>query len=282
MIIKGSSATISGTFASIIPATPGEGQTWDLSELYTKGTIKVVGGDPKPGDPGTDPGVVPQPAEKKTALLTWGNMQVGSYDQTGVNNMLVGTEGDTAEGFSMVVTGNLTKAYTAADKITVEYNGQSLSRTTIKCSNGAENSVFLPEGARATKIDLWSYTNVTTANRTSYWANVAGVDYTEENSTILAAIKDTSKPNHATFVLPNVENVVTFKNTGEQQCVIVALEYEVGGVNTGITTTASKATPVSIAYYDMAGKRLAQPQKGISIMRTVMSDGKVITVKVAR
>ncbi len=282
VIIKGSSATISGTFASIIPATPGEGQTWDLSELYTKGTIKVVGGDPKPGDPGTDPGVDPQPAEKKTALLTWGNMQVGSYDQTGVNNMLVGTEGDTAEGFSMVVTGNLTKAYTAADKITVEYNGQSLSRTTIKCSNGAENSVFLPEGARATKIDLWSYTNVTTANRTSYWANVAGVDYTEENSTILAATKDTSNPNHATFVLPNVENVVTFKNTGEQQCVIVALEYEVGGVNTGITTTASKATPVSIAYYDMAGKRLAQPQKGISIMRTVMSDGKVITVKVAR
>ena len=282
VFLIGSSVTVKGTFAAIMPATPGEGQTWDVSELYTKGIIKVVGGNPNPGDPGTDPGVVPQPAETKTALLTWGNMKTASYDESGVNNMLVGVEGDDAEGLSMVVTGNLTKYYSAADKITVEYKDQSLSRTTIKCSNGAENSVFLPEGARATKIELWSYTNVTTANRTCYWANVAGVDYTEENATILASVKDTSNPNHVTFVLPKVENVVTFKNTGEQQCVIVALEYEVGGASTGITTTTGNVIPMSIAYYDLAGKRLAQPQKGINIMRTTMSDGKVITAKVIR
>ena len=283
VFVKSTSVTISGTFANIVPATPGEGQVWDTTELYTKGVLKVVGGEPKPGNPDEpDPGVDPQPAEKKTALLTWGNMKTSSYNGGSVNNMLVGVEGDDAEGFSMVVTGNLTKYYSAGDKITVVYNDQSLSRTTIKCSNGAENSVFLPEGARATKIDLWSYTNVATANRTSYWANVAGVDYTAENSTILAATKDTSNPNHVSFTLPKVENVVTFRNTGEQQCVIVALEYEVGGVNTGITTTSSNATPLSISYYDLSGKRLAQPQKGINLMRTTMSNGQVITVKVVR
>ena len=71
----------------------------------------------------------------------------------------------------------------------VEYKDQALTRTTIKLSNGAEESVFMPEGAKATKITLWSYTNVSTANRTSYWANVAGVPYTEENSVILAPTK---------------------------------------------------------------------------------------------
>ena len=35
--------TVTGQFASIQPETPGEGQTWDTSELYTKGILKVVG-----------------------------------------------------------------------------------------------------------------------------------------------------------------------------------------------------------------------------------------------
>ncbi len=39
---------ISGEFAEIIPSTPGEGQTWDTSELYTRGVIKVSGGEDDP------------------------------------------------------------------------------------------------------------------------------------------------------------------------------------------------------------------------------------------
>ena len=40
--IKVFTGTVTGTFAEIIPATPGEGQRWDTSELYTKGTLKVA------------------------------------------------------------------------------------------------------------------------------------------------------------------------------------------------------------------------------------------------
>jgi hypothetical protein len=31
-----------GSFANITPATPGPGQTWDISALNTSGTVKVV------------------------------------------------------------------------------------------------------------------------------------------------------------------------------------------------------------------------------------------------
>ena len=272
-------ASVKGTFAKILPETPGEGQTWDTSELYTKGVIKVVGGEKNPSTPGEEP--EPEPVETKTALLTWGNMSTASYDNSGINNMLVGVEGDDAEGFSMVVTGNLAKYYTAADKINVEYKDASLTRTTIKCSNGAENSVFLPEGAYATKIDLWSYTNVTTANRTCYWANVGGVDYTEETATILAATKNTGSPNHVSFTLPRLANVVTFRNAGEQQCVIVAIEYELGGAN-AVSNTAVNVQPVRTDYFSLDGKRMAEPQKGITIVRTTMSDGRVISHKIVR
>ncbi len=272
--------TITGTFSEIIPATPGEGQTWDLSSLYTDGTIKVVGGEKNPGS-GEDPNPDDPVGETKTALLTWGNMTPGSYDGEHSNNMLTGTEGDDAEGFSLVVTGNLAKNFSAADKINVEYNGQTLTRTTIKLSNGAEESVFMPEGAKATKITLWSYTNVTTPNRTSYWSNVAGTAYTEENSVILAPTKDTANPNKVSFDLNNVEDVVTFKNTGEQQCVIIGLEYHYGGGTDGISTVVGgDNTPVCVEYYTISGERVATPGKGMYIMRAKTATGKTITRKV--
>jgi hypothetical protein len=40
--IKAFTGTVTGTFAEILPATPGEGLEWDTTELYTKGLLKVV------------------------------------------------------------------------------------------------------------------------------------------------------------------------------------------------------------------------------------------------
>ena len=43
-IIQAFTGTVTGQFSEILPATPGEGQTWDTTELYTNGRLKVVGG----------------------------------------------------------------------------------------------------------------------------------------------------------------------------------------------------------------------------------------------
>ena len=40
--LKVFTGTATGTFAQIIPATPGEGLRWDTSELYSKGTLRVA------------------------------------------------------------------------------------------------------------------------------------------------------------------------------------------------------------------------------------------------
>ena len=276
-----SGGTISGTFSAIEPATPGEGQTWDTSELYTKGVIKVVGGEDNPDGGEDEPDPTPD-TETKKALLTWGNMTAGTYPGTETSgNMLTGVEGDNAEGFTMVVTSNLTKYYSAADKINVEFDGKQISRTTIKCSNGAENSVFLPTGARATKITLWSYTNYTgDAARPCYWASVGGVDYTAENSVMLATSKNTASPNKVSFDLPNIKDVVTFKNSGEQQCVIVYIEYNYGTDEPDGITAVAGNVPVAIDYYTLSGERVATPGKGIYIMQTKTADGKLLTRKV--
>lgn len=273
--------TISGEFAEILPATPGEGQTWDFSELYTGGIIKVVGGEenPNPDVPDPDDPNIPS-GETKTALLTWGNMTLGTYEGIGSNNMLTGNAGDLAEGFSLVLTGNLAaKHYSAGSKINVDYNGETLNRTTIKLSNGAENTVFLPAGAKATKITLWSYTNLSAPNRPNYWGSVGGVDYTEETATILNSYNDLANPDKVSFELADMEDAVTFKNSGEQQCVIVYLEYHYGGTADGISTVAGDSAPVKVEYYTVGGERVTTPGKGLYIMRATTAAGKTITRK---
>jgi hypothetical protein len=272
---------VTGSFGEIQPATPGEGQTWDTSELYTTGVLKVVGGEENPD---VNPEPTPEPAgETKTALLAWGNMVAKSYDNSGVNNMMEGAANDEAYGFSMVCTGNLTKAYTSggnSPKMQVPYNDQILERTPIKLSNGAQNTVFMPEGAKATKVILYSVTGTNSSSRTSYWKEVAGVDYTASTTTVLDLDAPRDNPNAVSFTLNNVPDKFTFTNTGEQQCVIVYIEYHFGGPD-GIEAVSTGTTPLRVEYYTLSGQRIAAPEKGICIMRTIMQDGRVTSRKVA-
>ena len=221
--------TVSGTFSGIVPATPGEGQTWDTSKLYSEGILTVAGGEQNPDD--NQGNTDPQPTyETKTALLAWGNMINQSYDNSSYKNMMVGAENDEAYGFSLVCTGNLEKSYSSAGtpKLNVEYNGEILQRTAIKLSNGAQNTIFMPEGAKATKLRIYSITGTNASNRTSYWKEVAGVSYTPETTTVLDLDASRDNPNCVDFTLDNVPDKVTFTNTGEQQCVILYIEYHFG------------------------------------------------------
>ena len=271
-----SGGTITGTFAEIQPATPGEGQTWDTTELYTRGVLKVVGGEENPNDnpgPGTD-------VETKTALLAWGNMYAASYDNSGVNNQLIGAENDEAYGFSLVCTGNLTKAYSSAGtpKLDIEYNGELIQRTAIKCSNGAQNTIFMPTGAKATKLRIYSITGTNSSNRTSYWKEVAGVTYDETTTTVLNLDAPRSNPNAVDFTLNHVPDAVTFTNTGEQQCVILYLEYHYGDANGIEAVTTGK--PVRTEYFTLAGERVTTPGSGLYVVRITSADGKTTSRKV--
>lgn len=274
-----SGGSITGSFAEIQPATPGEGQKWDLSELYTNGVIKVVGGEPNPNE---EPIIEPQPVgETKTALLAWGNMVAQSYDNSSYNNMMVGAENDEAYGFSMVITGNLAKSYTSAGtpKLDILYNGETIQRTAIKLSNGAQNTIFLPKDAKATKMSIYSITGTNASNRTSYWKEVAGVSYNETTTTVLDLDAPRSNPNKVDFTLDNVPDKVTFTNTGEQQCVIIYLEYHFGGDTSGVESIHLNE-PIRIEYYTLSGERVSTPAKGIYLVRIYNHQGTVESRKV--
>lgn len=271
--------TLTGTFAEIIPAIPGEGQTWDTSELYTKGILRVVGGDPIPDNP-EEPIVEPDPepqSETKKVCIAWGNCT-----RTGGDNactQLIGNEATPSNNinYSMKYTTVTGKYYSKGEKMTYEFDG--VQRTGIKLSNGAQNSIMLPEGHKVTKLVIWSVVGTNSSNRTSYWKEVAGKTYTEADGQILDLTKTAAAPNKAEFVLDNVQNELTFTNTGEQQSVVLVLEYHTGGSSTGIGNIID-GTPVRQEYYTLSGKRVTVPGKGLYIVRSTTAGGQVMSRKV--
>ena len=277
--IQAFTGTATGTFAEIIPATPGEGQTWDTTELYTKGILKVVGGEEKPDDPIVGPDE-PQ-SETKQVCIAWGNMSRQPSDAACTE--LIGAEASPSNniGFSMNYTTATDKTYSKGEKMTYEFDG--VQRTGIKLSNGAQNVIHVPDGYKVTKLTLWSVVGTNSSNRTSYWKEVAGRTYTEADGQLLDLTKTAASPNKAVFVLDNVERELTFTNAGEQQSVVIVLEYHTGGgTPTGVSTFVSDASAVRTEYFTLSGERVVQPAKGMYILRTTTVDGRVTSRKVTR
>jgi len=274
--IQAFSGTVTGSFAEILPATPGEGQTWDTSRLYTEGILVVKGGEEKP-----DPIVGPdEPAgETQKCCLAWGNMSRNPSDAA--CTLMEGAEASPSNniGFSMKYTTATDKTYSKGSKMTYDFDG--VQRTGITLSNGAQNTIGLPEGAKATKITFWSIVGNNTSSRTSYWKEVAGQNYTEADGQLFDLSVTASAPNKAEFVLDNVEKQLTFTNTGEQQSVVIVIEFHYGG-STGISTYKAIGTPQKIEYFTLKGERVATPAHGMYIMRLTMPDGTIVSRKVSK
>ncbi|MDE5849739.1 MAG: hypothetical protein K2H38_06330 [Muribaculaceae bacterium] len=142
-------------------------------------------------------------------------------------NVLSGTElgADVPEGFSMQCM-NTEKKLESGNEFTID----DTKYRAIKFSNGAENTVTLPEGYVATKVTFYTTINKDAAtDRPCYWAEVAGTTYTlEDNNGIIESFKNYENPNIQSFDIPNL-NVFTFKNTGEQPLAVLEVTYKEAG-----------------------------------------------------
>lgn len=276
---------VTGTFAEVIPATPGEGQTWDTTELYTNGILIVVGGEERPDEPDdpVDPG---EAGPTIRATLAWGNATHSPSDSACTE--LIGSEESPSNniGITMTYTNAPDKTYSSAGTPKFKYDFDGTDRTGIKISNGAQNMITLPENGRATKLIIYSVVGNNTSNRTCYWKEVAGKTYMEETATILDLTKTATNPNKVEFELDNVP-YITFTNAGEQQAVVLVIEYHIGGpIGTSVSDAIiGDGSAVKIDYFTLSGERVATPSnlgKGMYIMRMTSADGRVTSRKVIR
>ena len=80
------------------------------------------------------------------------------------------------------------------------------------------------------------------------------------------------------FDLPDIPQAVTFRNTGEQQCVIVGIDYYIDNT-TGITDVEG-GKPMKVEYFNLSGERMISPAKGVYVMKVTFDNGRTSTQKV--
>ena len=120
---------------------------------------------------------------------------------------------DDAEGYSISLN-NPEKAWSSANSI----NGY----TSIKVSNGAQNTLYLPSGVSATRITFYSYIN-SAPGRDCGWAEVGNVD-TQYADVLMGAWNNASDPDVRTYPLTGEETSINFTNAGEQLAYYIVLD----------------------------------------------------------
>lgn len=148
------------------------------------------------------------------AVLSW-NMGVDGAAATGANS-ITGATGCDAEGFTIAITGNAGKNWSAGNG-SIMYNGTSY--TTLKNSNGAENTVTLPSGMYASKVEFYATTNADDGNGVLQNFNEVSC------SDAVTSVKDYNNPTHIVKKLNNPVNSFTFTFSTKQVCFIMVITY---------------------------------------------------------
>ena len=151
-------------------------------------------------------------ADKVT--LAWNLGENGAAPEPA--NVITGATGSPAEGWTIAITGNTSKNWSAGNgKIFLD--GDSLM--TIKNSNGAQNTVTLPEGLYASKVEFYAVTNADDAKGT-----LKEFDG-EACKDSVHSLKDYDNPTYIAKELETAKNEFTFTFGGKQVCFIAVVTY---------------------------------------------------------
>lgn len=149
-----------------------------------------------------------------TAILSW-QMGENGADATAANS-ITGAAGCAAEGWTITISGNEKKNWTAGNG-KIFLNGDSVM--TLKNSNGAQNTITLPEGLYASKIEFYAVTNDSTAK--GILTEVDGVACKDS----VESLKDYDHPTYIAKELETPTGKFTFTFKNKQVCFVAVVTY---------------------------------------------------------
>lgn len=166
------------------------------------------------------------------------------------------------DGSKIAITGNTSKTIGAGKDITID--GKKYK--TMKVSNGAQNTLTLPEGQVTKKLTFYSYVNkAEQTDRAAYWKEVGGVPYDVISSGgELMCFLDFENPDVRTYTLDSPMNAVTFTNTGEQLCYVLVVDAM--DAASGIEGINADNNHKKGVMYNLSGQKVNSTYKGIVIM----------------
>jgi len=149
----------------------------------------------------------------ETAVVSWNLGEDGAAATSA--NSITGAAGSAAEGFTIAITGNTGKSWSNGNG-SITYEGTSY--TTLKNSNGAQNTLTLPEGQFASKVDFYAVSN---ADASAVLSEFNGATCSD----VVSSLKDYSNPTHIEKTLATPANAFTFTFSTKQVCFIIVVTY---------------------------------------------------------
>lgn len=176
-----------------------------------------------------------QSEQKQTAVLSW-NMGEKGAEATAAN-VITGAAGCAAEGYTIAITSNASKSWSAGNG-TISYSG--VNYRTLKNSNGAQNTVTLPAGKKAKKVEFYAVNNYTDRGHGAL-SEFNG----EACSDSVYALADYNNPTRISksFAVPVSEFTFTF--TKVQVCFIAVITLADGDPGTGIEAVSHQPSAIS-------------------------------------
>ena len=151
-------------------------------------------------------------------------------------NVITGAAGSPAEGWTIAITGDTKKEWNGGNG-KIFFNGVSLQ--TIKGSNGAQNTVTLPEGLYASQVEFYAVTNDSTAKGTLKEFDGAACKDS------VHSLKDYDHPTYIMKVMELPKNQFTFTFGGKQVCFIAVVTY---------SDTEPVVVPTALLSYNLGEK----------------------------
>ena len=182
-------------------------------------------------------------------------------------------------GFKLQITGNTEKKYGKGDKFTID----GTTYQSIKGSNGAENTLTLPEGKVTSSITLYSVINADALGENpSFWQEVAGTKFKgdQEGEAFTTLKGSATSYDERTYNFKNGKlNTITFTNKNLQPYFLIKVTIETGTPVTpeavefvstsGIETLKAAKAAKDGAIYNLAGQKVSKDFKGLVIKNGV-------------
>ena len=197
---------------------------------------------------------VAQPEGTTTVMLSGDSIKSGANSST------------TVGGYTIAITGNAAKTYTKQGTLTI--NGTEYAA--IKLSNGAQNTLTLPEGKVAKRLVIYSSINGT-AESANGWKEVAGTSYENgdgaySNFPMGSTGQASTDPDVRVYPLDNASSV-TFTSAG-QLFFVLAIDVADGTAKSDVTLSIDNDGYATLYYSDRA--------------LTVPANAKAYTYKIAQ
>ena len=178
-------------------------------------------------------------------------------------NSITGASGCDAEGFTVAITGNTEKSWSGGNG-SITYNEKTYK--TLKNSNGAQNTITLPDGCNATKVVFYVVAN---ADSNAKLSEFNGTSCSDE----VTSLKDYANPTVIEKTLDDAASF-TFTFSTKQVCFIAVVTYTSTPVANPVTTvTISGNTKINGSVY--GGGDMAAVENGTSDATNLTITGNV-------